>query len=207
MLHTNSHCRFCSLIISKKSSAPWNFPLLKTDNFTIVPTKGSLVEGWLLVIPHQHILSLASTAHPEELNSLLDFLKEIRVYSNLTFFEHGAAMKGSPFGCGIDHAHLHVAPLDFSLEKAADNLIPTLEWRNSEAPWNNGDVKDISYLALKEPDKKDWRICNPTNIPRQFFRRAIAREMKLEDSYDYDLYSRPTQAIKTVTQFLAPNPS
>ena len=37
----------------------------------------------------------------------------------VTMFEHGASHTGSIMGCGVDHAHVHLVPLDFNLAEEA----------------------------------------------------------------------------------------
>src|SRR5689334_5777564 len=62
--HDRQVCRFCVDNVSISAVDPWDRPLLSTDNFYVVPSLGSLVEGWLLVIPKDHVISAAALDGP-----------------------------------------------------------------------------------------------------------------------------------------------
>src|ERR1700730_17619345 len=56
---------------------PWNIPVREAERFVAVPSKGSLVPGWVLVVPRQRVLNLwrLPDAERDELN---DFCKLVR---------------------------------------------------------------------------------------------------------------------------------
>lgn len=201
-------CRFCARNQSAASIYPidvWDIPLVRSDNFTVMPTKGPLVEGWLLIIPNEHILALASTSHADELDELIATLTETltKSYASPTLFEHGAAVPGSSFGCGIDHAHLHMVPLGFDLENLTRELLPEIVWHDSTAPWKDQASEHRPYLALREPNRS-WRRSTPADLPRQFFRRVIAKAVQLDAAYDYDTHPRHDLVAQTYARITSP---
>jgi hypothetical protein len=102
------------------------------------------------------------------------------------------------FGCGIDHAHLHIAPFSFSLGAAARSFAPEVPWRETaRAPWETPSTGQ-AYLAFREPECSVWRIATPKTSPRQFFRQAIANWLNLSNAYDYDEHPRPNLALQTL---------
>jgi diadenosine tetraphosphate (Ap4A) HIT family hydrolase len=101
--------------------------LIKTDNFFVIPTLGSIgIEGYLLIIPKKHhlgISSLPSSIFPE-LNYLINETKKIikSEYKKKTLvFEHGPRIGETKSGTSIDHAHLHLVPgIDITKDWAID---------------------------------------------------------------------------------------
>src|SRR5579862_8951840 len=107
-----SACMRCSSLKSHPFIEAWDIPLFESPNFVAVPSLGALVEGWLLLIPKCHVLSLGSlpdSTH-EELNEFKEFLYAalIQCYGSASAFEHGPIIEKSAVGCGVDHAHLHI---------------------------------------------------------------------------------------------------
>lgn len=182
---------------------PWDVPLLATEQFVVVPTKGALVPGWALVIPRVHALCFAElrpTVHAELDDVLATTEHTITAeYGPCTIFEHGARAPGTAFGCGIDHAHLHVTPLAFSLLEATAALDRRIRWSTSDAPWF-GNSLATSYLSVREPDA-GWMVSHPQHIPSQFFRRAIAAALGTPHTFGYDEHPFPAMAADLVRRF------
>src|SRR5436305_13047295 len=98
-------CGLCST----SASAFWNASLLESRNFKTVPSLGALVEGWLLLVPKQHILCFgamndALTTEFEELKHKSASLVSAQ-YGDICIFEHGPSAVHKAVGCGVDHAH------------------------------------------------------------------------------------------------------
>ena len=53
-------CVFCSQFREDSAPAVWNEPILESQNFVVVPSLGSLVEGWTLLLPKSHYLSMGA---------------------------------------------------------------------------------------------------------------------------------------------------
>lgn len=180
-------CRFCRAP-NTPASAPWDTVMLEHGGFQVMPSKGAMVEGWLLVVPNAHCLSLRELSHASA--AQLDAVVESSIrhvaahYGAPTLFEHGAATPGSAFGCGIDHAHLHVVPLPFNLAEQAASL-GGFDWNVSDAPWRMAEILSAPYLAVKSPNAR-WVTATPRSVPRQFFRRVIAQELGRAEQFDYD---------------------
>ena len=90
--------------------------LWQNKDFVIVPAKGALVEGYLLVITKQHYSSLANL--PSHILSNLTKIKLFirymmnKYFKSPIFFEHGPVCQTDQIGSCIDHAHLHCVPFD-----------------------------------------------------------------------------------------------
>jgi ATP adenylyltransferase len=189
-----SLCRFCAYSSGALGEAPWDRTLVESPRFIVVPTKGALVAPWLLVLPRDHVLSLASLDTPAiaELSDLVSLVAK-RLPVPLTMFEHGARATGSSFGCGIDHAHLHVASFDFDFPTAVANFSPQLAWAEGSAPWKRS--PEEAYLTFFAAGV--WRTATPLSPPRQFFRQVIAKALGRGEQYDYDEFPSPENAELT----------
>lgn len=208
----NTSCSYCSAFWGPKSSERirpvWNTVLYESDNFIVVPTKGAIVEGWLLLISKKHYLcmgALPTSLYPE-LRAITHETIEIltRSYAPPTIFEHGPSSSGLPIGCGVDHAHFHVVPLSFSMIPKSETEIHLYgtSWVPSLPNFNSlRQLYDAgkSYLYLQEPNSPAVH-CTPVNLPCQFFRRIIAKEMGVPNQYDYNCNVFESNVLKTITQ-------
>lgn len=183
-------CCFCDGLVRGTSGAPWDTILHDSDRFVITPTKGSLVPGWLLVVAKTHAICTGaiSTNECQELKSCLARAQDLvrQNFGPPTVFEHGPFHPNTTLGCGIDHLHLHVAPLSFSLRNAVNRLFPATEWRTISDLSGTNALFDahIGYGIVQEPnDRMYW--CQPPAGIRQFFRRAIACELEMPAEFDY----------------------
>lgn len=168
-------CRFCQLSAVEQ-------PLLTRNNFDIVPSVGSLVEGWLLAVPRRHVVALAELSVNEQ-HRFVSLIKDItrileHEYGPVVAFEHGPAQPKRGAGCGIDHGHLHLVPTDADLKSgvAAFQFNFELLWKEASWPWKarTAHQNGNDYLFLREQDGKSWIAESREPIPGQLFRRVLA---------------------------------
>jgi diadenosine tetraphosphate (Ap4A) HIT family hydrolase len=131
-----ANCIFCERLVIGPSNAPWDTTIAETDNYTIVPTKGSLIPGWLLVVSKRHALCSGELS-PGDFSCLEHAIGVAREFVEhhfgpATIFEHGPKFPGTSLGCGVDHLHFHVAPLKFSLVEAVASVVPNAVWTKAE---------------------------------------------------------------------------
>jgi diadenosine tetraphosphate (Ap4A) HIT family hydrolase len=177
-------CRLCSL---GRDDISWNTVLWETVHFRVVPSKGGFVPGWLMIVPKAHVLSTAALADDQcdEFVELISFVgtQIARRFGNPTVFEHGAVAEKSSFGCGIDHAHVHLVPLPNGsrLRSLAEEVLGEEFKPQTTAPKN-------AYLRVRAPDDEKFYIIEPRSAPpRQFFRQLIWQLGQWQAStYDYD---------------------
>jgi len=198
---TSEHnCRLCNIISGQRLFGIADQPFLESDNYIAIPSIGPLIEGWSMVIPKQHKLSLM---HDYGNDEFLEFTtlahKHISsIYGNTVMFEHGANSTGSLTGCGVDHAHFHIVPFEHTLidDIQANGMV----WENNKANEIHDLCKNRDYLFYcdeintKELLGSTHIFNNPTS---QFFRNIIAKKIgKLEVS-DYKKHPRIVSAHKT----------
>jgi diadenosine tetraphosphate (Ap4A) HIT family hydrolase len=196
-------CVFCERLLRRRSDVLWDQALAQTDDYLVVPTKGSLVPGWVLVVANTHILcagalEMPSSAAFEQGLSTARSLVEPK-FGPVTLFEHGPVTDGSALGCGVDHLHIHAAPLAFSLRAAFQNLYPTSVWHRAD-DWQelrSVHLAGVPYVAIREPaGPLEW--CEaPPNV-RQPLRRAVASGLGADERFDYNVYPYAENASRTI---------
>lgn len=198
----------CSNLISALPSQIWNKPVLESQHFVVLPSLGSLVPGWVLVIPKQHYLCIG--ALPQQLLSEFQRVKEETVelivsqFGQACVFEHGPSSAGLKVGCSVDHAHLHVVPFSGDLARLAVSFMP------DDAAWGPADVQTCieafnagqNYLYFEQPVGAGFISVHPA-FGSQIFRKAIALQLSKPLEFDWRQYPNHS-AIQATVQALAP---
>ena len=168
-----------------RSSNFYDQPILETANYAVVPSLGSFVEGWTLVVPKAPTVNLQAVPEPlrVEFRDLVQLVRsEIeRAYGETSLLEHGPAVAGSLMGCGADQAHLHIVPFVFA-------ELPEVEgtWSLAHGPMPFDAPKvEGDYLWLAANGTA--HICRPEVVTSQFFRQRIADRLGVSSSWDYKL--------------------
>jgi ATP adenylyltransferase len=182
-------CSFCTLAVREKVEA-WNRPLLETSHFVVLPSLGALVEGWLLIVPKVHFISLGElpTSLETEFLTLKSEIVQLTesLYGAAALFEHGPSSIKRQVGCGVDHAHLHIVPTIYDLKSEVAPFLP------NAAQWQRGDLNGCrdayrsgnDYLYLEQPVGHGF-ILKSGQLGSQLFRRAIARSMGIEEQFNW----------------------
>lgn len=170
----------------RSSLALYDSIVEETKNFAVLPTKGSIVPGWVLVVPKFPVPRVADVpdAMRDELNDLVNrTCARLESSFGSTFtFEHGG-FRGSKVSCGVDQAHLHIAPLDFDLVQAAKTSSPT-NWENvgcERTP--QGTLGDSEYWFVSSGAVSFCKSIDSASP--QFFRRIIAERTGHGELWDY----------------------
>lgn len=202
-------CKICCFIAKSWKSKPvpqYNTILFESEYFVAVPTKSPIVEGWLIVFPKQHYLSLADLP-PSQLQELSQFSISVKHsieqhYSKCVMVEQGSIAYGQPTGCGVDHAHLHIIPMD--IDTILYNVNQILE--TNAKHW----LMDVSLASLPKIRKKyrpcyfyiadgaTERLLIQRQFPRQLLRQAITHNSPNEHSYDWNLFDYTTNLQQTI---------
>lgn len=114
----------------------------------------------------------------------------------MAFFEHGPIRPGTPTGCGVDHAHLHVVPLGFDLLGA---LPEGMDWETvqSHDPWAGLGHRD--YLLAGDGER--WLACEPAAPRSQLLRRLIAERAGHGASWDHNVHPWEDNVWRTLERF------
>lgn len=203
-------CPYCTGLLSGQSALPCDTVLREFGTSVVAPTKGSLLPGWLLVIPKRHSTCCgALTAHEEaDLDEAIAWASS-RVLSSfgpVTTFEHGPACASSAVGCGVSHTHIHVCALPFSLVSVVARAQPVkgerLDLSATLVPhaYARGcHAQGIDYTWIRDPNGAALVVSNP---PRQsqYLRRLIASELGCSDTFDYRLFDHTENVLATLAR-------
>jgi diadenosine tetraphosphate (Ap4A) HIT family hydrolase len=194
----------------------WDQEILRTDRFVVLPSAGSLVAGWTLVVPRTPMINLAGLDDRgrAELDSIIEVVADSLATSGhrIYCFEHGAGWSGSATGCGVDQAHLHIVPLPFDLRAAARARTDgAIDWRSStsEGPTLAQLPSESEYVALWSADEGGPMIGAIRRPVSQWIRRVIADELGVADEWDYRNHPQTQNITRTLEMFapLGANPA
>ena len=169
----------------------WDVEVAGNCHFSVVPSLGSLLPGWVLVVPRRRLINLHMLT-PEERLSLDRLCSEVHrplsIFRGSIFeFEHGSTFEGSVMGCGVDQAHLHIVPLPFDLIQAAKKI------SKGEITWLEVDrVSDLwscvpdsqEYVMIREPGGRS-AIGLMTHPESQWLRKVISANLPQPVDWDY----------------------
>ncbi len=186
-----SSCCLCSKLGLQTPDEIWDQPLLETENFVVIPSLGSLVPGWVLVVPKRHFLCMG--ALPPDLAAEMDSIKTrvvfiaLAKYGSACVFEHGPSQADLRVGCGVDHAHTHIVPLAFDLARAAKDFMPANALWRENATWDDcrqafRDQHDYLYV---EQANGAGLIAVHNNFGSQIFRKAIASHLGVPQQFNW----------------------
>ena len=204
-----SDCCFCSTLVSDELSESWNNPLLESANFAVLPSLGSLVEGWVLIVPKKHFI--CTGALPISLVHEMKCLKADvsarlgSLYGELCAFEHGPSVAARSVGCGVDHAHLHIVPLNVDLVSAAAPFLPHgTEWLPAASEsCRVAFEKGQDYLYVEQPLGSGGLIATHPNFGSQVFRKAIASSLGAPEQFSWREHPQIQIVERTIRTFSA----
>lgn len=156
--------------------------IYESPHFYVTSELGALIQGYLMIIPKQHILSVAqfSSSLLTEYNQVCKDVEEILLgaYPNaksVTFMEHGSAPGGiTSHKKSIVHAHTHVV-VDFKLSPNHKKMVQLQHIEDIRV------AKKTHYFSYQEGSDGKLMICMDDNVyvQRQFPRQVMADELKL----------------------------
>lgn len=184
-------CRLCEINSGSYKYLGIDEPFAVSDEFIAVASIGALVEGWSLIIPRKHQLSMKDCYSSPLLGDFIESLLPLLVqqYGSVMAFEHGADTEGSITSCGTDHAHLHLVPFGESL--LPDMHCSGLSWircRSSEILSLTGESEYLFYNELGTNGNWNDPVGYLHILKRpfsQFFRRLIAKKTIGGKLFDY----------------------
>lgn len=186
-------CIFCDIDQSKIE----NTIIEETDYFYILPTLGSLVDGYVLIVTKRHINSMSelNDNELEEYKTIITKYQKLfnKVYNKTPIvFEHGTPNQNSKMKANsVTHAHTHIVNINFKNEKEI------LEKYN---------FKEINNLKEIETNKNyikyiyNNKIYITYNFPSvsQLMRILIAEELNYKDKFDWKKERFDENIISTI---------
>lgn len=185
-----------------------DFILYETPRFTVIPGAGAVGEGYVFIIPKEHVLSFGylDAEHDAELAQLLNTLTAHleKVFGEpVIAFEHGAESFRNRGGSCTDHAHMHVMPISAQIDlvgplskefelRRTDELLPAIRDQVQE--------RRQPYLFLRTTDGLMW-ICDAPHALAQHIRRIIVDLLGRPGEWDWAVFSGAEHIRSTVQSF------
>ncbi len=206
----DNNCEFCIEFETPKKSAfyrlfsKYNLSsriIYETTSYVALAGLGALSDGYILLLPKKHYLSLASLPKDEIIEFELfkeEVTERIRSeYNNLICFEHGAVSSKIRAGCCIDHAHLHVCPCPIDLSPLIDILFKK---QHLTRLWelNSFAKKKIPYLFYENQEGHMFTYLIEGELEPQFLRRLWAEALGLQDQWDWAVFIGEQNIIRTL---------
>ncbi|MBU1975912.1 MAG: hypothetical protein KKG59_05910 [Nanoarchaeota archaeon] len=172
--------------------------LYETDNFVVFPALGCFIEGYLLIAPKQHYISVGTmpSSLVAEMEEIKNRVKNIitQEYGEPVVFEHGPSAQMLKGVCCIDHAHLHVVPFKMNLHAHVSDHFQGSEISGLDQLKSAGQK---AYL-FTEGDKQHVFLLDAA-IPTQLIRKIIAKEAGITEKWDWRTYPEIENLKKTIT--------
>lgn len=201
------NCAICESLKNPRTEEFWNEPLFQTDHFVVLPSLGSMIEGWLLVIPKGHVLCmgalpLALEREYRELHGKVRGHVADLYGMPVVSFEHGPNSRLKRTGCGVDHAHVHVVPFSGDLiELSTPYLGESSGWYIADAySQREAYSSGLDYLYAEVPGRGAV-MATSAEFGSQVFRRAIADYLNIPHEYQWREFLRLDTVATTVRHF------
>ena len=192
-----SNCPFCKL---DKSNIV-NTIIEESANFLILPTKGSLCDGYVLIVPKKHINSMNELSNEckQELISLIEQYREKfrSIYGKFPLlFEHGSSnIDMDSSSSSIKHAHIHIVNHKFHSEnKIIDEL--NLQKVDTEKFFEFRNKNYISYISN---DNKFYITYDFKPVSQQM-RIYIAEDLRITNNFNWRQDNFEENIISTITK-------
>lgn len=186
-------CKICR-IVAGQTQRSFDRPIFESPSYFAIVSVGALVPGWLLIFPKEHTPNLRDHYARGE---FIAFRREVasslqdHFFEPVRMFEHGPVSENSKVGCGVDHAHLHLVPLSFSLETLAHADASEKRWIKARASDIPSLSVDQEYLVCGDhPSEPNPGITFATlqRPESQYFRRLIATQLGRSEEFDYNAH-------------------
>lgn len=177
--------------------------VFETDNFACVPPLGSFCEGYLLIVPRFHYLSMLTMPLDLllELKTILTvvsrFIKE-NYKKNTVFFEHGSSSISNPGGMSVVHAHIHCVPCS-EIEASYLHEVVFLNFPSIDDVkryWEKTTHNNPYLLYLDTFGKVFFH--EGEHIPSQYMRRIMCNIIRGDDTWNWKQYPYLDNIRKTV---------
>ena len=159
--------------------------IYESANFYVVPELGALKQGYLMIVPKQHILSVAQ--FPESLRGEYQEVCEdierilLETFDGriVCFMEHGSGPSGkTSHAKSIVHAHTHVV-VDFILKRKFKEMVQLKPFDDIAT------AKETHYFSYQEGSHGKLFIAKD---PRVYVQRQFPRQVMAPDQYNWRWY-------------------
>lgn len=189
------NCPFCNF--NKKLL--YNKIIEETDNFYIVPSLGSLVEGYILIVPKEHICCTSNISVDiiDEYNIIIEKYRNLfkEIYGRYPIvFEHGTLNTSERSASSVVHGHTHIVNHNYKNEK---EILDKLNMNKINSILDID--KNNNYIYYKSPNGTNYITYDFEPIS-QIMRLFIAKDLGIKDKYNWKLYRFDDNIKKTINK-------
>ena len=173
--------------------------LYEDEHFIVMPPLGEFIQGGLLLLTREHILSFAQLppAQFEHLERLLQAIQQALVKRwgvAPLIFEHGPAPDSGKGVCCVDHAHLNIFPAPVCIHPhLAERMNFPLGPLSELAKLRRA---EFGYLFVQENDGTR-RAYDGRDAPTQLVRRIITAQLGLPERWHWRDYIGKEELLAT----------
>lgn len=169
------------IFYNKNVEKPVDCIIYDSRFFYVVPELGALKQGFLMIVPKSHYLSVAQFPAQilKEYQQVCEDVESILIHAFnaklVTFFEHGSAPDGiTSHKKSIVHAHTHVVT-DFHMNKLYQDMVQLKPIDDIT------EAKDTYYFSYQEGSHGKIKIAMDSNVyvQRQYPRQVLAEQLGL----------------------------
>lgn len=201
----STSCQFCIKFgrDGRGRDVLFDHVLWEDEDLVVVPAIGGFVPGYVLIIPREHVPSVALLA-----SGMVRRIETVKamVRAALTplfgapvFFEHGPVAPSNASGSCVQHVHVHCLPTDV-------DLLPALRERHGDALRPLSDYSNITRLAtlrqsyiFYETGDGAMFVFSDERLPSQYLRRLFAAKLGFDGvEWDYAVFPFRENAQRTV---------
>lgn len=187
-LSTATDCRFCGYIRGENVDREIDNPWYSDGSFSAFISQGAFIKGWTVIVPHEHMLNMSTYYDKQEFWAFVAIVKDKleNLFGPTVMFEHGAIETGSLTGCGTDHAHIHLVPIELDFLSVVQNFSPNQNWQKLSL--RNLGAQSREYLLFSDSPASLFEKCFFAKVEEpisQFFRKVLARHLEIPHLYDY----------------------
>ena len=173
-------CVFCNLDFNKVE----NTIIYETDTFRVIPSVGSLIDGYVLIITKNHVNSLSELTD-EQKKEYENIVYKIsnqfeKIYGKTPIlFEHGTPnLKNLMSANSIIHAHSHLVNFEFKNEEEI------IQKYNFKSVKSFNEVERENYIYFQNSNGQKYVSYNFDSVS-QLMRILIAKEIDKENQYNW----------------------
>lgn len=176
--------------------------LAETDSCLVVAGLGALAEGYVILLPKSHYLSIGALPQ-EQMSEFVELKNHIgmllkRLYGDIIFFEHGESSSNRA-GKSVVHAHLHACPCnaDFRLHlqhRFSEKQISAL------SDLRDYGTADIPYLFYENVLGEKFVYVVSEHLPSQYLRRLWAQEVGRPRQWNWRVHTGEKNVARTISR-------
>ena len=191
-------CPFCNL----DNTNIVNTVIHESDTFLVLPSKGSLCDGYLLIVPKKHINSMNELPSKQKIE-LMALISELRekfksIYGDYPLlFEHGSSSDNTEASSSsIKHAHIHIVNHKFKDEKKIIDSL-NLQKVGIEQFFEFKNKNYISYIS----NNNEFYITYNFQPVSQQMRIYIAEDLGITNNFNWRQDNFEENIVRTINNF------